>query len=91
MSLDDSVRQYVTRAFDAHYYHMDQKNMKIARTLDAKMDAKGKITAAYTEYRKFDEPVSLGLLLALADFVASRKEFADLAKRVEDIEAQLDE
>jgi hypothetical protein len=82
MSVDDDIRNHISKAFEAYDVKMGTKNLSIAEMLDKKIRAGGQLTNTYKKFAKFDQPVSLALLMALTDFLVSKKEFQTAFKEI---------
>jgi hypothetical protein len=53
--------------------------------------AKGKLVERYRQFQKYDQAVSLALLMALTEFLASKKEFEKLAEQLDSVMKELEE
>lgn len=66
----------------------EEKNAKVAGILDKHVGAKGKLVARYAQFQKHSQPVNLALLMALAEFLVSKKEFET---KLDEILKEIDE
>lgn len=88
MTQADEIIAKFGEILDSRESKANEWNKKLARILDKHVEAGGKLVARYEQFQKHSQPVNLALLMALTEFLVSKKEFE---KRLDDILKEVDE